>query len=141
MLHAVFDGVSIAAAALASVELGVLVFIAILLHKLPEGATVASMMLAAGREMKVARRASFWVGAASLLGVMMVLVFKNVAIYSRPLSAHVLPLSAGITLYVAASDLIPEVNEAEGGWKTSALIFIGVAMFYLTDSLLHSLAH
>src|SRR5437773_10575165 len=48
-IHTFFDGVSIAAAFLVNFSVGLLVFIAILLHKMPEGFTVASIMLASGR--------------------------------------------------------------------------------------------
>jgi len=133
MVHTFFDGVSIAVASLVSSELGVLIFIAILLHKVPEGFTVASMMLAAGKSYRSARISALLVGLATLVGVALVLLFENTAIYSRPLSAHVLPLSAGVTLYVAASDLIPEVNTREGGVKTSLMVFAGVALLYLTE--------
>ena len=47
-IHTFFDGVSIAAAFLVNFNVGLLVFIAILLHKMPEGFTVASIMLASG---------------------------------------------------------------------------------------------
>lgn len=133
MVHTFFDGVSIAVASLVSPKLGVLIFIAILLHKLPEGFTVASMMLAAGRSHRSAVVSALLVGLATLVGATLVIVFKNVALYSHPLSAHVLPLSAGVTLYVAASDLIPEVNTREGGMKTSLMVFAGVALLYLTE--------
>lgn len=139
MVHTFFDGVSIAVASLVSSELGVLIFIAILLHKVPEGFTVASMMLAAGRSYRSARISTLMVGLATLVGVALVLLFENTAIYSRPLSAHVLPLSAGVTLYVAASDLIPEVNTREGGVKTSLMVFAGVALLYLTESIMEAL--
>ncbi len=133
MVHTFFDGVSIAVASLVSAELGFLIFIAILLHKLPEGFTVASMMLAAGKSHRSAITSALLVGLATLVGVALVLLFEKTAIYSRPLSAHMLPLSAGVTLYVAASDLIPEVNTREGGVKTSVMVFAGVALLYLTE--------
>ena len=139
MVHTFFDGVSIAVASLVSPQLGVLIFIAILLHKVPEGFTVASMMLAAGRSHRSARISALMVGLATLVGVALVLVFENTAIYSRPLSAHVLPLSAGVTLYVAASDLIPEVNTREGGMMTSLMVFAGVALLYLTELVMETL--
>src|SRR4029453_18871554 len=47
-IHTFFDGVSIASAFLVDFKVGFLVFIAILLHKMPEGFTVASIMLASG---------------------------------------------------------------------------------------------
>ena len=49
------------------------------------------------------------------------------------------PLSAGVTLYVAASDLIPEVNTREGGVKSSVMVFAGVALLYLTELVMKSL--
>src|SRR5215813_4186054 len=49
VIHTFFDGVSIASAFLVNFRVGFLVFIAILLHKMPEGFTVASIMLASGR--------------------------------------------------------------------------------------------
>jgi zinc and cadmium transporter len=141
MVHAFFDGVSIAVASLVSRELGVLVFIAILLHKVPEGFTVASMMLAAGRESRSASLSALLVGVATLVGVALVLVFRDFAVYSRPLAAYFLPLSGGVTLYVAASDLIPEVNTREGGVRISLMVFAGVALMYLTELVMESLIH
>ena len=139
MVHTFFDGVSIAVATLVSPRLGVLIFIAILLHKFPEGFTVASMMRAAGRSHRSALLSAVMVGVATLVGVALVLLLENTPVYSRPLSAHVLPLAAGVTLYVAASDLIPAVNTREGGVKTSLLVFAGVALLYLTELVMEAL--
>lgn len=139
LIHAFFDGVSIAVASLVDAHLGVLIFIAILLHKLPEGFTVASMMLASRRSPRSAMWAALAIGAATFLGVALVLLSHNLALYSRPLSAYVLPLSAGVTLYVAASDLIPEVNKREDGTKISLMVFAGVALLYLVELLLSAL--
>jgi zinc transporter ZupT len=139
MVHTFFDGVSIAVASLVSPQLGVLIFIAILLHKLPEGFTVASMMLAAGRSRRAANLSALGVGLTTLAGVALVIMFRNVAIESRPLAAYVLPLSAGVTLYVAASDLIPEVNAHERGARTSFMVFAGVALLYLTELILQAI--
>jgi len=139
IVHTFFDGVSIAVATLVSPQLGVLIFIAILLHKLPEGFTVASMMRAAGRSHRNAMLSAVMVGVATLAGVVLVLLIEKASFYSRPLAAHVLPLSAGVTLYVAASDLIPAVNTREGGVKTSLLVFAGVALLYLTELAMEAL--
>lgn len=48
-----------------------------------------------------------------------------------------LPLSAGVTIYVAASDLIPEVNK-EPGVKMALVVFFGVGALFLLDHLLHA---
>src|SRR3982751_6493146 len=129
LIHTFFDGVSIAAAFLVNFRVGLLVFIAILLHKMPEGFTVASIMLASGRSARKARIASLAIGAATLAGVICVALLRtriNSAV------AYALPFSAGVTLYVAASDLIPEVNQKEErNPMVSIVVFAGVALFYL----------
>src|SRR5262245_64588639 len=63
LLHTFFDGVAIASAFLVRPTLGILVFIAIFLHKLPEGVTISSLMLAGGRTVGQAT------GAGALLGL------------------------------------------------------------------------
>lgn len=47
-----------------------------------------------------------------------------------------LPLSAGVTIYVAASDLIPEVNR-EPGVKMALVVFLGVGFMFLLDHIVH----
>jgi zinc transporter ZupT len=133
-IHTFFDGVSIAAAFLVDFKVGLLVFIAILLHKMPEGFTVASIMLASGRTSGSALTATVLVGAATLAGVVTVALLD-----ARINSAvgYALPFSAGVTLYVAASDLIPEVNHKEERNPTvSIVVFVGVALFYLLHRLI-----
>lgn len=128
-IHTFFDGVSIASAFLVNFKVGLLVFIAILLHKMPEGFTVASIMLASGRSTRKALIATAAIGAATLAGVITVALLD-----ARMTDAvgYALPFSAGVTLYVAASDLIPEVNhKEERNPRVSIVVFVGVALFYL----------
>jgi zinc and cadmium transporter len=133
-IHTFFDGVSIAAAFLVSFRVGLLVFIAILLHKMPEGFTVASIMLAAGRSTRTALLATAAIGAATLAGVIAVALLNT---RMNGAVAFALPFSAGVTLYVAASDLIPEVNHKEERNPTvSIVVFVGVAFFYMLHRLI-----
>ena len=133
-IHTFFDGVSIAAAFLVNARVGLLVFIAILLHKMPEGFTVASIMLASGRSSAKALWATAAIGIATLAGVIVVALLQT-----RMSNAvgYALPFSAGVTLYVAASDLIPEVNhKEERNPMVSIVVFVGVALFYLLHKLI-----
>lgn len=128
-IHTFFDGVSIAAAFLVNYRVGLLVFIAILLHKMPEGFTVASIMLASGRSIRTALVATAAIGAATLAGVIAVVLLNA---RTSMVVGYALPFSAGVTLYVAASDLIPEVNhKEERNPVVSIVVFVGVALFYL----------
>ena len=126
-VHAFFDGLSIASGLAVSQALGLLVFMAILLHKLPEGFTVASIALASGQGRSGALRSSLVLAAATLLGSLSLLDPSWVGV--------ALPLSTGVTLYVAASDLIPEVNSIRGV-KMAATVFIGVAFSLLGAEIL-----
>jgi ZIP family zinc transporter/zinc and cadmium transporter len=127
-LHTFFDGVAIASGFLVSGRLGVLLFLAVLLHKLPEGVTIASVMVAGGGSRARAIGAAAVLGLATILGV---LLTDEVA----PLARHGLAISAGVTLYVAASNLVPEF-QAKRGWLTALAFFGGAVGFIVTEQLL-----
>lgn len=139
LIHALFDGVSIAAAMYVDATVGFLVFIAIFLHKFPEGFTIGSMILAAGKEKKQVVAANLVVGLTTLAGVV---AFYFIGSNMGFTVAYALPLASGVTLYVAASDLIPEVNH-HGGKNplVSFSVFAGVAVFFLLHFLLDSVFH
>jgi zinc transporter ZupT len=133
-IHTFFDGTSVASAFVVDRRVGLLVFVAVLLHKVPEGFTAASIMLASGRAAKSALAATSIIGAATLAGVLTVALLQ-----ARLTEAvvYALPFSAGVTLYVAASDLIPEVNHLEHKNPfVSLVVFAGVAFFYVLHLLI-----
>lgn len=128
-IHAFLDGVAIASGLLVNFQLGFVLFLAVLMHKIPEGFTVASIMFSAGREKRAAFLATLSIAAATFAGIVLVSLL-------RPAVTMTLPLSAGVTLYVAATDLMPEVNR-EGGWRSSWMFFAGVALFWGVHLLSH----
>ena len=129
LIHTFFDGIAIASGFIVSNWLGWIIFVAVFLHKIPEGFTVASVMLASGRSHAIAWGSSVLLGLATLLGVM------TMAVTQRAVSVG-LPLSAGVTLYVAATDLVPEVNR-EPGIKMALILFLGVGTLFLMHQLFH----
>ena len=129
LIHTFFDGIAIASGFIVSNWLGWIVFLAVFLHKIPEGFTVASVMLAGGQSRGVAWGASALLGAATLAGVLTMALFRHQVAYG-------LPLSAGVTIYVAASDLMPEVNK-EPGVRMALVVFLGVGLLFLLDHLTH----
>jgi zinc transporter ZupT len=132
-LHTFFDGVAIASGFLVSGELGVLLFLAVLLHKLPEGVTIASVMVAGGQSRGRAIGGAVALGAATVLGVILT---ERMA----PLARHGLALSAGVTLYVAASNLVPEFQAKRGGY-TAVAFFGGALAFFVAERLLEGWIH
>ncbi len=128
-IHTFFDGVAIAAGFLVSTWLGAVIFFAVFLHKLPEGFTVASVVLASGQGKRRAVQAAGLLGAATLAGVLLTSHLQGELKYA-------LPLSGGVTLYVAATDLLPEVNR-EPHWRMALLVFVGVATLLILKWLFH----
>jgi zinc transporter ZupT len=130
-LHTFFDGVAIASGFLVSDRLGLLLFLAVLLHKLPEGVTIASVIVAGGQSRGRAVGGAAVLGTATILGV---LLTEQLA----PLARHGLALSAGVTLYVAASNLVPEF-QGKRGWLTPLAFFGGAIGYFLTERLVAGL--
>ncbi len=128
-IHTFFDGVAIASGFLVSTWLGSIIFVAIFLHKLPEGFTVASVVLASGQSRRNAILASGLLGAATLLGVLLTTLLQSQLKYA-------LPLSGGVTMYVAATDLLPEVNRVPD-WRMALLVLLGVASLLIMQHLVH----
>jgi zinc transporter ZupT len=127
-VHSFFDGISIGSGFIIDPALGFLLFAAIVLHKAPEGSAIASVVLATRGTQTQAMLAAGAVGAASLLG--------GLSIFgARGLVGPALALSGGVTLYVAASDLVPEVNK-EPGTAVAIAVFAGVVLYGFTERLL-----
>ena len=129
-IHSFFDGISIASGFVIEPGLGLLLFVAIMLHKAPEGFTIASIMLAAGHSRRAAQLSSVAVGVAAVAGAIAIQPL-------RTLAGEGLAVSAGVTLYVAASDLIPEVNRNEGG-MIAVVVFAGVLLYWITEMMLEA---
>jgi ZIP family zinc transporter/zinc and cadmium transporter len=97
--------------------------LAVILHKVPEGVTIASLMVASGRSLKSARQAAGLLAIATLAGAAVM------AIMGEGVKGVGLALSCGIALYVAATDLIPEFNqESRRVYSLSALA--GMVLYF-----------
>ena len=128
MIHTFFDGVAIGSGFLVSAWLGWVISAAIFVHKLPEGFALASLMMATGQGRKRSLLSTVALGAATLAGIVFMILLRSEIRYA-------LPLAGGVTMYVAASDLIPEVNrEPKPGM--ALLVFCGLAIVFV----LHKLA-
>jgi len=121
--HAIFDGVAIGSGFVISNLLGWLIFVAIFLHKMPEGFTVASVMMASGRSRRTAMVSAIVLALATVAGVLVIGLLPSWVKAG-------LPLSAGVAIYVAATDLVPEVNR-EPGIRMALVFFAGVLLFLI----------
>ena len=107
LMHTFVDGVAVASGLRVGMGLGSLVFVAVLLHKFPEGLAISSLFLAAGARRSRRILAAGALGASTLLGVVLTDQLTLLRHYG-------LAVSAGVTLYVAASNLVPELQDRPG---------------------------
>ena len=121
MMHTFVDGVAIATSFAVNAHLGLLVFAAIVLHKLPEGFAIGSLWVASGGSRGAALGAAGALGMATVLGGIAPAIFTGLA-------THGLAVSAGVTLYVGASNLIPEF-QGKRGWAHNAFFFTGILAY------------
>ncbi len=127
IVHTFFDGVAIGAGFLVSPSVGLLIFLAVLLHKIPDGFTISSIILTSGHSSKSALAAATALGVSTFAGVLAVHLIGGSLSYA-------LPISTGSTLYVAATDLMPEVNREKGA-KMALVVFAGMGLFLLVRSI------
>ena len=125
-IHAFFDGFAISIGMQFNYYLGVLIFVAVLLHKIPEGLTIASVMLAARRPRRTAFLASAAVAIATMLGILSAFFLAGI---DERLVGHAFAFSAGLSTYVGASDLIPEINHSRNR-IIPLMVFAGMLLFY-----------
>ncbi|HEY7236739.1 MAG TPA: ZIP family metal transporter [Gemmatimonadaceae bacterium] len=127
LLHTFVDGVAVSSSLRVSSSLGALVFLAVLLHKFPEGLAISSLFLAAGAGRGRALLAAAALGTATFLGVVLTdqLAFLQV---------NGLAIAAGVTLYVGASNLVPEF-QAKRGWQIPTSFLFGCGLYLLARSL------
>jgi len=125
-IHAFFDGLSISAGMQYNFGLGLMIFFAILLHKFPEGLTIASIMVASDQPRKRAFLASAGSGAATMCGIVAMFFFGSV---NARFVGYAFAFSAGAGMYVGASDLIPEINRSRNR-IAPIVVFLGMILFY-----------
>lgn len=127
LMHTFVDGVAVASGLTVSAGLGALVFVAVLLHKFPEGLAISSLFLAAGARRSRAVLAAAALGASTILGV---LITGQLAV----LQTYGLAISAGVTLYVGASNLVPELQDRPG-LRIPLSFVAGCALYFVARSL------
>ncbi|HTO45596.1 MAG TPA: hypothetical protein VML56_16105, partial [Burkholderiales bacterium] len=101
------------------------------LHKVPEGFAVASIVFAIGGSRTGA------VLAGAMLGVMTLAGAAGTTLLAGRHIGYALALSAGVTIYIAASDIIPEVNR-DGRPALAWTVIGGLFLFACADWVLSS---
>lgn len=114
-LHNLIDGMIIGASYLVNFQIGIATTIAVALHEIPHEFGDFSILLHGGFSRRKALFVNFLSGLVSILGVVIVLGLGSVV---SGLQSIILPIATGGFIYVAGSDLIPELHK-ESGLKSS----------------------
>lgn len=136
-VHNFIDGLIIAATFLTDIRLGVVTTFAVALHEIPQEIGDFGVLLYAGFGKRKALLANFLVALTAILGG----IFGYfLSFQMESFITYLLPFAAGGFIYIAASDLMPEIRK-ETSLKKSMLSFsvflIGVAIMFLVKMIGH----
>lgn len=128
--HNLIDGAVIAAAYLVSIPAGVITTVAVMLHEIPQEIGDFGVLVYAGLAPKRALLYNFASGLAALVGAGLAL---GVGAQVEGFADYLLPVTAGSFLYIAGSDLIPELHHhhsypaSKSVWQL-VMILLGVGV-------------
>lgn len=133
-VHNFIDGVAIAAAFLTDPTFGVIVTAATFLHETPHEIGDFGVLLSKGWSTTKTFIANLFSAAATFPGALLVYFFLGSDAHEN--IGALLAISAGIFLYLGASDFLPEVGENDHGhgvaiWKQLILLILGVVIMYV----------
>lgn len=130
-VHNILDGILIATAYMASIPLGVATTMAVFLHEVPQEIGDFAVLLHSGFSRKKALFYNFLSALTAFLGGALVLLLSAQV---ENIEHILLPVAAGNFLYIAGSDLIPELHkEARAKHAVVQLLFMlaGIGLMYI----------
>lgn len=130
--HSLLDGIVIGVSFEISVVLGIVATLSVILHKLPDGISMSSILLHSGYDRQRTLFFSYLVAAATPIGaVASYLLLRDIA---PNILGILLAVAAGSFLYVAATDLIPEIHK-KSQVLNIVLVILGIAFPFLVRAL------
>jgi len=129
--HNFIDGIIIASAYFVSINLGIVTTIAIILHEIPQEIGDFGVLIHGGYSKKKALALNFLSAIMAFLGAFIAFLLID---YIPNIISFFIPITAGTFIYIAASDLIPELHKttkAKNIILQTISIIIGIALMYL----------
>jgi len=131
IVHNFFSGLAIGSGMLVDMQMGLVIFIGIILHKVPEGFTISSIMFVAWQNKKSSSLATILLALSSLLGTGFLLWLDS---EDLDIKGEALALSAGTFIHIATTDLIPKINERDKRWL-SLVVLLGAGVAFAVSFL------
>jgi zinc and cadmium transporter len=130
-VHNFLDGLIIGASYLVSVPIGITTTVAVALHEIPQEQGDFGILVHAGFTPRRALLMNFLSAMLALVGVVIsLLIGPSVESYT----VFMLPLTAGGFIYIAGSDLIPELHRehgARGSVAQFAMVVAAIGMMFM----------
>jgi zinc and cadmium transporter len=117
-IHNLIDGLIIGASYMASVPLGIATTVAVIFHEIPQEMGDFGVLVYGGFSKKKAVLFNFATALTAVIGALIALALGSVIEGFTPL---LIPFAAGNFIYIAGSDLIPELRKDTPELKKSAL--------------------
>ncbi|MGC4000588.1 MAG: ZIP family metal transporter [Anaeromyxobacter sp.] len=139
-LHTVVDGFALGAATVQP-GLGLLVFLAILAHKVPNAFSLSAILRAEGysRPRALAMNAAFALMVPAGAGLYLLL---REVVHVETFTSYALAASAGTFLHLALSDILPDVHRRNGArWGLILSVFAGLLAMWALGAALHGHGH
>lgn len=132
-IHSLLDGIAIGLAFQVSVEVGVIVAIAVLVHDFSDGINTVNMILKNNGSIKTSFKWLLVDSLAPVLGIISTLFFS----LSENMLSIFLSLFAGFFIYIGASDLLPESHHNHPTIWTTIMTILGVGVLYTAIKIAH----
>ncbi len=133
-VHNFIDGMIIAGSFIASTTLGIATTLAVIFHEIPQEIGDFGVLIHSGFSRKKALAMNFLSALTAMLGAAVVVLLASL---TENLLIFLLPFAAGNFIYIAGSDLIPELHKEYELKKSLGLLIsfiIGIAlMFFLLE--------
>ena len=136
-LHNFIDGIVLGAAYMADFNLGLITTVAIIAHEIPQELSDFGILLKSGMNRTKALITNFIVACTVILGGLTAYFFATNETTFIPL----IGIAAGNFIYLALSDLVPELHEHNSTKRTLmkfAVMLLGIAIIYFISGLMPS---
>ncbi len=127
-IHNFLGGIIIAASFLASIPVGIATTIAILAHEIPQQLGIFGVLIKGGLDRNKAILYSFAAQSTVIVGAVLGYFLATETDVFVPL---LVPFAAGNFIYIAASDLVPEMHKSEGSRKIVSVLVFGLGLLFM----------
>ena len=137
LIHGAVDGLAVGASISSSTETGLIVFVAIMLHKGPAAFGLSSFL----QHIKIDKQKSqlyllMFAISSPIMAIATFFILKDTTLATDENIGLALMFSAGTFIYVATVDVLPEVHSHEHGHDSSVkYVILGMVLIFVTTLL------